>query len=61
GLRRLLELEHPLARLIARCAIARPESRGAHLRSDHPERDSALDLHHGVLRGDQPVAWETWR
>ena len=27
---------HPLARLIARCALARTESRGAHLRLDHP-------------------------
>ena len=32
---------HPLARLIARCALARTESRGAHLRADHPERDPA--------------------
>ncbi len=32
---------HPLARLIARCALARTESRGAHRRSDHPERDPA--------------------
>jgi len=60
GLRRLLDAPHPLARLIARGATAREESRGAHLREDFPERDPALDLHHAVLRGEQPISWETW-
>jgi L-aspartate oxidase len=60
GLRRLLEDPHPLARMIARCGLAREESRGAHRRSDHPERDPALDHRHAVLRdGDQPV-WQSW-
>ena len=36
GLERLLDDPHPLARLIARCALARTESRGAHLRADSP-------------------------
>jgi L-aspartate oxidase len=60
GLDRLLHVSHPLARLIAQGAIARRESRGAHLRVDHPDRDPALDLHHGVLRGEEPLSWETW-
>ena len=49
GAARLLEDPHPLARLIARCALAREESRGAHLRGDHPERDPALDHRHAVV------------
>jgi L-aspartate oxidase len=60
GLERLLEEPHPLARLIARCALAREESRGAHLRADHPDRDGALDRRHAVLRGENPPTWQTW-
>jgi L-aspartate oxidase len=60
GLRRLLEDPHPLARLIARCALAREESRGAQLRVDHPERDPALDHRHAVVSGEEEVRWETW-
>ncbi len=60
GLRRLLSDPHPLARLIARCALAREESRGAHLRLDHPRRDPALDHRHAVLAGEEQVSWETW-
>jgi L-aspartate oxidase len=61
GLERLLEDPHPLARLIARCGLARGESRGAHLREDHPDRNPALDRHHAVLRGEDPPVWQTWR
>jgi L-aspartate oxidase len=61
GLRSLLEDPHPLARMIATCALARTESRGAHLRADHPERDPAFDYRHAVLAGDDPVAWQNWR
>ncbi len=60
GLRRLLTDPHPLARLIARCALAREESRGAQLRVDHPERDPALDHRHAVVSGEEEVRWETW-
>ena len=49
GLRRLLEDQHPLARLVAASALAREESRGAHARAEFPVPDPALDLHHSVL------------
>ncbi len=61
GLNRLLEDPHPLARTIARCALARTESRGAHLRADHPERDPALDHRHALVAGEDEISWETWR
>ena len=60
GLTRLLDDPHPLARLLARGALARTESRGAHQRLDHPERDPTLDQHHFVLTGDRDGAWQTW-
>jgi len=60
SLRPLLDDPHPLARLIAACALAREESRGAHRRTDFPETDSALDLRHGVVRPDANPALEQW-
>jgi L-aspartate oxidase len=75
GLSRLLASAHPLVRAIARCALARTESRGAHQRLDCPERNPALDLHHALVPGaaagsaaeDEralapvpPVEWQTW-
>jgi L-aspartate oxidase len=60
-LRALLDHPHPLARMIAACALARTESRGAHLRLDHPERDGSLDHKHAVLAGAEGPAWQTWR
>ena len=59
GLRTLLDHPHPLARLTARCALHRDESRGAHWRLDAPAPDSALDLHHSVVE-DAEVRWERW-
>jgi L-aspartate oxidase len=60
SLGRLLGSPHPLARLIAACALARTESRGAHLRADHPERDPALDYHHAVVGERDAIAWQRW-
>jgi L-aspartate oxidase len=50
----------PLARAIARAALARAESRGAHQRVDHPDRDPALDGMHSVVRGDEPAHFRRW-
>ena len=49
GLGRLLDDPHPLARLIARCALERTESRGAHRRIDYPELDHSFDHRHVVV------------
>jgi L-aspartate oxidase len=60
ALERLLGDPHPLARLIARSALAREESRGCHIRADRPEADPALDGRHNVIPpGAEPVL-ETW-
>jgi L-aspartate oxidase len=60
ALERLSGDRHPLARLIARCALAREESRGAHLRADFPERDASLDHRHAVVSGEDGLEWQTW-
>ena len=60
GLERLREHEHPLARLVAASALARRESRGAHWRRDHPDRDHALDEHHAVIAPGADPAFERW-
>jgi L-aspartate oxidase len=59
GLRTLLDHPHPLARLTARCALHRNESRGAHWRLDAPAPDPALELRHSVVE-DAEVRWERW-
>ena len=61
GLERLKADPHPLARMVAACAADRRESRGAHLRTDFPDRDPALDGMHAVVRGDEPPQRERWR
>ena len=61
GLRRLLDDPHPLARLVAASALAREESRGAHLRVDHSGINSALDGYHSLIAaGSGDVAHEEW-
>jgi L-aspartate oxidase len=61
GLQTLAEDHHPLARLIARHALLRTETRGAHMRADFPATDPALDLHHSVTGGgaEEPL-FERW-
>ncbi len=61
GLAALADDPHPLVRLIAACALAREESRGAHQRRDHPTRDPGLDERHVVIARDRDPIVETWR
>jgi L-aspartate oxidase len=49
GLTALLDDPHPLARLVARSALFREETRGAHARREFPDRDPDLDGHHTVI------------
>jgi L-aspartate oxidase len=58
-LERLLSDPYPLARLIARFALEREESRGSHRRLEYPEIDPGLDGRHIVCRGDD-LAWQAW-
>jgi L-aspartate oxidase len=60
GLERLLDDPHPLARLIATCALHREESRGAHQRVDCPGPDRALDHRHAVVGADGTPRLELW-
>ena len=60
GLKQLLDDPFPLARVIATCALAREESRGAHQRRDHPRQDPVLDLTHALVRDGDPPLFERW-
>jgi L-aspartate oxidase len=60
GLERLLGDPHPLARLIAACALRREESRGAHQRTDFPAVDHALDDRHTVIGADEQPHPSPW-
>ena len=59
GLRALLDHPHALARLTARCALHRNESRGAQWRLDAPAPDPAIELHNTVVE-DAEVRFERW-
>ena len=58
-LERLLDDPYPLARLVARFALERRESRGSHQRLEYPEQDPELDGRHILCRGDE-MRWQAW-
>jgi len=60
GLAKLCADPTPLARLIARSALLRAESRGAHRRADLPDADPALDGRHVVVGTDGTARLERW-
>jgi L-aspartate oxidase len=60
GLRVLSGDPHPLVRLIATAALAREESRGAHLRLDFPELDPSMENRHVTLERSRPPIVESW-
>jgi L-aspartate oxidase len=60
SLRALVEDAYPLARLIARAALEREESRGAHRRADHPLPDPGLDGIHLIAGPDGSIRHESW-
>lgn len=61
GLEALLGDPHPLARLVATCALAREETRGAHVRLEFPVADPVLDGHHTVLEpGSAAPRFSPW-
>jgi L-aspartate oxidase len=61
GLEALLQDPHPLTRLVATCALAREETRGAHVRLEFPAADPALDGQHTVLEpGSATPRYAAW-
>jgi len=60
GLLALAGNPHPLVRLIGRSALAREESRGAHLRRDFPHRDPELDGRHVTIAAARAPVLEAW-
>ncbi len=46
---------HLAALLVARSALSREESRGAHYRMDYPDHDDKRFLKHSIVRGDKVV------
>ena len=60
GLARLTSSPHLLTSLVARCALAREESRGGHFRIDFPNESRALDGLHTVVRPGREPELEPW-
>jgi len=61
GLSALLGDPHPLARLVAACALHREETRGAHARADFPRTEAARDgVHTVVAAGTESPSGESW-
>src|SRR3954452_3069629 len=58
-LEELLSDPYPLARLIARFALERRESRGSHQRIEFRERDPRVDGRHIVCTADE-LRWRSW-
>jgi L-aspartate oxidase len=59
-LEQLLDDPYPVARLIARVALGRQESRGAHRRSDFPQRDPSLDRVHLAIDAEGQLRRDCW-
>jgi L-aspartate oxidase len=60
GLEVLATDAHPLARLVATCALAREETRGAHVRTEFPALDPARDRLHTIIGPDGEPRAERW-
>ena len=60
GLGELTSDPYPLVQLIARSALARRESRGAHQRRDFPQIDPALEGQHVTVRAGGKPSLEAW-
>jgi succinate dehydrogenase/fumarate reductase flavoprotein subunit len=62
GSRRLFEAQalNRVAHAILQSALARTESRGAHFRNDHPQRDDQNFRKHSVFDTGGQVTFEQW-